>query len=147
MAGFRSTFPGFTKFCHVLHYLAKFHNIWYNDYRLKDTAAAFMHLRCLFIIAMDKSDFESLFQNADETKRKVMSGLVEEAYDCKCEIIELKEMIREMKEKGARFTLIAKREKLLIQKRASYTNMMSRICKELCAVSDVENFDDLMEYE
>ena len=41
----------------------------------------------------------------------------------------------------------AKREKLLIQKRASYTNMMSRICKELCSVSDSENFDDLEEYE
>jgi hypothetical protein len=52
-----------------------------------------------------------------------------------------------MKERKAKFVYIAKREKLLIQKRASYTNMMARICKELCAVSETENFDDLEDYE
>lgn len=98
--------------------------------------------------AMDTfEDFKKLFENADETRLCVMSGLIEEAYDCKTEITELKSMITELKEKGARFTVIAKRERLLIQKRASYTNMMTRICKELCAVSDTENFDDLGEYE
>ena len=91
--------------------------------------------------------FVKLFENADETRLQVMTGLIEEAFDCKTEIMELKEAIRCLKEKGAKFTIIARRERLLIQKRASYTNMMARICKELCAVSDSENFDDLEEYE
>lgn len=91
--------------------------------------------------------FIKLFENADETKLQVMTGLIEEAFDCKNEIIELKAVIKNLKEKGAKFLVISKRERLLNQKRASYTNMMARICKELCAVSDVENFDDLEEYE
>lgn len=96
---------------------------------------------------MELRDFAKLFDNADETKRQVMSGLIEEAYDCKAEIVELKKEIQTLKEKGARFTVISRREKLLIQKRASYTNMMSRICKELCSINDSENFDDLEDYE
>ena len=96
---------------------------------------------------MRLEDFAKLFENADETKRLVMAGLVEEAFDCKAEIMELKTVIKSMKERGAKFSAIAKREKLLVQKRASYTNMMSRICKELCSVSDSENFDDLEDYE
>jgi hypothetical protein len=92
-------------------------------------------------------DFVKLFENADETRLQVMTGLIEEAFDCKNEIIELKASIKTLKEKGAKFLVISKRERLLNQKRASYTNMMSRICKELCAVSDAENFDDLEDYE
>lgn len=96
---------------------------------------------------MKLDDFTNLFDNADETKRMVMAGLIEEAYDCKEEIRELKENIRDLKQRNAKFTIIAKRERLLVQKRASYTNMMARICKELCAVNDTENFDDLEDYE
>lgn len=96
---------------------------------------------------MTKTDWVKLFENADETKVQVLSGLIEEAFDCKAEIIELKAKIKELKEKGAKFTIIARRERLLVQKRASYTNMMSRICKELCSVSDTEDFDDLGDYE
>ena len=91
--------------------------------------------------------FKSLFRYADETKLLVMEGLIEEAYDCKEEIAELKRTIVDLKERKAKFSIIAKRERLLVQKRASYTNMMARICKELCAVSDQENFDDLGDYE
>ena len=96
---------------------------------------------------MRLEDFAKLFENADETKRLVMAGLIEEAYDCKGEIMDLKAVIKSMKERGAKFSAIARREKLLIQKRASYTNMMARICKELCSVNDSENFDDLEDYE
>lgn len=96
---------------------------------------------------MTKTDWIKLFENADETRLNVMKGLIEEAFDCKAEIMELKQTIRDLKERKARFTVIARRERLLVQKRASYTNMMARICKELCAVSDTENFDDLGEYE
>ena len=96
---------------------------------------------------MTKTDWTKLFANADETKVQVLSGLIEEAFDCKTEIIELKDKIRELKEKGAKFTIIARRERLLVQKRASYTNMMARICKELCSVSDADSFYDLGEYE
>lgn len=95
---------------------------------------------------MKLKDFEQLFENADETKRQVMAGLIEEAFDCKNEIAELKNEILDLKERGAKFTVIARRDRLLIQKRASYTNMMSRICKELCTV-ETDNFDDLEDYE
>ena len=94
----------------------------------------------------DLEEFVKLFESADETKMKVMQGLIEEAFDCKAEIVALKDSIAELKSKGYRFSNIAKRERLLIQKRANYTNMMARICKELCAV-DSENFDDLGDYE
>ena len=115
---------------------------------MKDTAVCASAVRCLFCFtAMTLEDFENLFENADESKRIIMSGLIEEAYDCKCEIAELKEMIRDLKARKVKFPIVAKRERLLIQKRASYTNMMARICKELCAVNDTENFDDLEEYE
>ena len=97
--------------------------------------------------AMDLNDFTKLFENADETRLKVMQGLIEEAFDCKAEIVELKEKIAELKAKGVKFSVIARRERLLVQKRASYTNMMSRICKELCAITETENFDDLGDYE
>lgn len=96
---------------------------------------------------MELSEFTKLFENADETKRQVMSGLIEEAFDCKAEIMELKDKIAELKAKGVKFPVIARRERLLVQKRASYTNMMARICKELCSVTDTEDFDDLGDYE
>ena len=96
----------------------------------------------------DLENFKKLFDGADETKTAVLQGLIEEAFDCKAEIVELKEKIKELKEKGAKFTVIAKREKLLVQKRASYTNMMGRICRELCAVENAaDNLDDLGDYE
>ena len=89
--------------------------------------------------------------DADEKKLPVMMGLIEEAYDCKQEINELKEKITELKAKGARFTVIAKRERLLVQKRANYTNMITRICRELKKHEDKSNpadyLDDLEDYE
>ena len=100
----------------------------------------------LFNVMSDYEEFIKLFENADETKLKVMQGLIEEAFDCKAEIIELKQTILDLTQRCAKFTVIARRERLLLQKRANYTNMMARICKELCAVSD-ENFDDLGDYE
>ena len=96
---------------------------------------------------MELDTFEKLFENADETTRQVMIGLIEEAVDCKNELMELKEAIRDLKDRGAKFPVIARRERLLTQKRASYTNMMARICKELCAIDDSDNFDDLGDYE
>lgn len=93
-------------------------------------------------------EYKKLFVNADENKLMILSGLIEEAQDCKAEIVELKAKITELKEKGAKFIVISRREKLLVQKRASYTNMMSRICKELCAVGN-DSFDNegLEDYE
>lgn len=105
--------------------------------------------RGVFFIAMKTlKEFKSLFANADEKKIAVLEDLMEEAYDCKVEITELKQAIRDMKERGAKFVYVAKREKLLIQKRASYTNMMSKLCRELCAV-DSDGLDDegLEDYE
>lgn len=92
-------------------------------------------------------EFKKMFTDADENKLNILSGLLEEAFDCKNELVELKESIRDLKNRGARFAVIAKREKLLVQKRASYTNMMHRLCKELCAVK-VDDFDEgLEDYE
>ena len=53
-----------------------------------------------------------------------------------------------MKARNVKFTLVARREKLLIQKRASYTNMMGKLCRELLAV-DSDGLDDegLEDYE
>ena len=97
---------------------------------------------------MSLDQFKALFADSDEKKTAVLAGLIEEAYDCKAEIRELKDKIVELKEKGAKFAAIAKREKLLIQKRASYTNMMAKLCIELCAV-DSAGLDDegLEDYE
>ena len=93
-------------------------------------------------------EFKSLFAKADEQKIRILSGLIEEAYDCKAEISELKALIRDMKARNAKFSLVARRERLLVQKRASYTNMMSKLCRELCAV-DSDGLDDegLEDYE
>ena len=88
---------------------------------------------------------------ADEKKIPALMGLIEEAFDCKQEIIGLKDKIRDLEDRGARFTVIARRERLLIQKRANYTNMMARICKELKKQEEKENpadyLDDLGDYE
>ena len=88
---------------------------------------------------------------ADEKKLPVLMGLIEEAFDCKQEIDELKAQIKTLKEKGARFYAISKRERLLIQKRANYTNMIGRICREVKKHDEKENpadyLDDLGEYE
>lgn len=89
--------------------------------------------------------------DVDEKKLPAMMGLIEEACDCKQEIIALKEKIRDLNERGARFTVISRRERLLIQKRANYTNMIARICKELKKAEEKENpadyLDDLGDYE
>ena len=91
-------------------------------------------------------EFRKLFAHADEEKLNILSGLIEEAYDCKEEIVELKESIRDLKERGAKFVVLSKRERLLTQKRASYVNMMSRLCKNLCVVNtgkdDSEGLED-----
>lgn len=97
---------------------------------------------------MSLEEFKSLFSESDEKKTAVLAGLIEEAYDCKAEIAELKAKITELKAKGAKFIVISKRERLLVQKRASYTNMMAKLCRELCAV-DSAGLDDegLEDYE
>lgn len=88
---------------------------------------------------------------ADEKKIPALIGLIEEAFDCKQEIVALKDRIKDLEDRGARFTVIARRERLLIQKRANYTNMMARICKELKKQEEKENpadyLDDLGDYE
>lgn len=104
---------------------------------------------------MDKalSDFIGylLDAEADEKKLPVLMGLVEEAHDCKQEIADLKDQIKMLKEKGARFHTIAQRERLLVQKRANYTNMIGRICKEIKKHEEKENpadyLEDLGDYE
>ena len=89
--------------------------------------------------------------DADDKKLPVLMGLIEESFDCKQEIDELKEEIKTLKGKGARFQVIAKRERLLIQKRANYTNMIGRICKEVKKHEEKENpadyLEDLGDYE
>ena len=107
-----------------------------------------MHSAVSFFIAMTLEEFKSLFTDADEKKIAVLGGLIEEAYDCKMEIIELKERIQDMKTRDVKFKYIAPREKLLVQKRASYTNMMNKLCRELCSV-DSDGLDDegLEDYE
>lgn len=93
-------------------------------------------------------EFKKLFSDADEKKIAVLTGLIEEAFDCKCEIAELKDTIRDMKDRKVKFASIAAREKLLNQKRASYTNMMAKLCKELLAVnSDGLDDEGLEDYE
>ena len=93
-------------------------------------------------------EFKNQFSDADAKKLNILDGLIEEAFDCKEELKELKDQIAELKSKGARFPVIARREKVLIQKRASYTNMMSKLCRELCIDKPAaENYDDLEEYE
>lgn len=92
-------------------------------------------------------EFKKLFSNADENKLHILSGLIEEAFDCKEELTELKEKIRELKMLDAKFSVIARREKILTQKRASYTNMMSKLCKELCVNNADDFFEGLEDYE
>ena len=97
---------------------------------------------------MTRAEFKELFSNSEDTKRAVLDGLMDEAYDCFTEMQELKEKISDLKERGARFTIIARREKLLIQKRASYTNMVGKLCRELCSVDNPNDYlDDLGDYE
>lgn len=91
---------------------------------------------------------KNLFADADENKLNILSDLIEEAVDCKDEITELKTEIADLKAKGARFIVVSKREKLLIQKRASYTNIMAKLCRELCAERiDNDEGEGLEDYE
>lgn len=95
--------------------------------------------------------FKQQFVDAecDEKRLIILSGLIEEAYDCKNELAELKAKIKELKDKGAKFSVIAKRERLLVQKRQNYTNMIGRICKETKkTVAEVVDFGEgLEDYE
>ena len=88
---------------------------------------------------------------ADEKKIPMFTGLIDEICDCKEEIEELKAKIKELKERGAKFQFISKRERLLLQKRANYTNMIGRLCKEVRKPDEKENpndfLDDLEDYE
>ena len=88
---------------------------------------------------------------ADEKKLPMLMGLVEECFDCKQEINELKTKIKELKERNAKFQIVARRERLLIQKRANYINMLGRLCKELRKpeekVNPADYMDDLEDYE
>ena len=88
---------------------------------------------------------------ADETKLPALMGLIEEAFDCKQEIVGLKADIERLKANGKKFSVIAKRERLLVQKRANYTNMITRICKEIRKTDDkvnpYDNLEALEDYE
>ena len=88
---------------------------------------------------------------ADEKKIPMFAGLIDEICDCKAEIEELKAKIKDLKERGAKFQIIARRERLLLQKRANYTNMIGRLCKEVRKPEEKENpndyLDDLEDYE
>ena len=119
---------------------------------LKDShIAIFGDVAFLFRSGMDAKkrskleEFEKLFVNADENKIAALTGLIEEAFDCKAEILELKEDIQDLKEQGARFRVLERRERLLNQKRASYTNMMAKLCRELCAVQNATLDDEGLE--
>ena len=96
---------------------------------------------------MTRAEFKALFANSEDTKRAVLEGLINEAYDCYQEIQELKDKIRSLTESGAKFVVISKRERLLVQKRASYTNMVAKLCRELCIDNSADNLDDLGDYE
>lgn len=92
--------------------------------------------------------FRGLFARSDETRLNILSGLIEEAFDCKEEIVDLKKKITEMREKKVKFGYIAPLEKLLVQKRASYTNMMAKLCRDLCSVDTGEaEMEGLEDYE
>lgn len=93
-------------------------------------------------------DYLKLFDDADEKKKNFLLGLIRESFDCEAEILDLKREIADLKESGARFAVIAKRERLLVQKRASYTNMKTKLCRELFVVdnSGLED-DELEDYE
>lgn len=94
------------------------------------------------------AEYLKLFDDADEKKRTFLLGLIKESFDCEAEINELKQEIAELKRNGAKFLVIAKREKLLIQKRASYTNMKTKLCRELFVVDNSGLDDeDLEDYE
>jgi len=94
------------------------------------------------------SEYLKLFDDADEKKKSFLLGLIRESFDCEAEIIELKKEIANLRASGAKFPIIARREKLLIQKRASYTNMKTKLCRELFVV-DTSGLDDegLEDYE
>jgi len=91
--------------------------------------------------------FYELFKDADEVKRAVLQGLIEEAFDCKTEITALKAAIADQQKRGVPLKYRAGNEKLLVQKRACYTNMMGKLCKELCSVSTAADDDELEDYE
>lgn len=100
-----------------------------------------------------RNEFIELLISAGSEEKRIplLTGLIDEICDCKQEIEELKEKIRSLKERGAQFQAIAKRERLLLQKRANYTNMIGRLCKEVRKPEEKENpndfLDDLEDYE
>ena len=49
-------------------------------------------------------EFEKLFVNADENKTAALTGLIEEAFDCKAEILELKRDIQDLMDIGRLIT-------------------------------------------
>ena len=121
---------------------------------MKDSHVAYLAMWLFLLMAMGNSkqvkleDFEKFFANADENKTAALTGLIEDAFDCKSEILELKRDIQDLKEQGAKFRVIERRERLLNQKRASYTNMMAKLCRELCAVENATLDDEgLEDYE
>lgn len=92
--------------------------------------------------------FRGLFAGSAETRLNILSGLIEEAFDCKEEIVDLKNRIADMRDRKVKFGYIAPLEKLLVQKRASYTNMMAKLCRDLCAVDNGESeMEGLEDYE
>ena len=91
--------------------------------------------------------FQGLFAGSDETRLSILSGLIEEAFDCKEEIVDLKERIANMRDRKVKYAYVAPLEKLLNQKRASYTNMMAKLCKNLCTTDTAEEFEGLEDYE
>ena len=92
--------------------------------------------------------FRDLFAGSDETRLAVLGGLIEEAFDCKEEIVDLKERIADMRNRKVKFGYVAPLEKLLVQKRASYTNMMAKLCRDLCTVdTGAEEMEGLEDYE
>lgn len=92
----------------------------------------------------DRAKFRENFSGSDEKTLAALSGLIDEAYDCRREILETKALIRRMKEARKNPCVWTPVAKLLVAQRASYTNMMSKLCRFL-VVDKSEDMDDGLE--
>ena len=95
----------------------------------------------------ERSRLAALFTESDEIKLAVLDGLIDEAAKCRIELRQLSKKRDDLISQGAPFSMSVQIDNLIVKIRASYTNIIDKLCKWLTAKENEDWEEGLEEYE
>ncbi|MHC1772958.1 MAG: hypothetical protein AB9907_14755 [Flexilinea sp.] len=95
----------------------------------------------------ERERLEALFAEADETKRELLEGLIDESAKCRVELQRLCSKRDNLVSRGAPWSVTAPIDSMITKIRASYTNISTKLCRLLLEGNDEEIDIGLEGYE